>query len=268
MKRFSSGMHARLGFAIAAHLDPDILIADEVLAVGDAQFQEKCLKKMDALGQTGRTIIFVSHDINAVLTLCNRGAMLDQGKLAFCGDIALCASAYIKQWEEQGSSWEGCLGDETVRVYSASIIFSEEKREFFYQGEKALVCFEYEVFSSTPELYFSLEIRSKDYRLLGRSQTSDDAEQFAIFAEKGRHKAYFEIDTALFHEGEYLVSLQCTIHNYKPLIIDDIILKLSVYASRREAHTTTLPQRRAGLFLGHNWSKLPSSPLLGVISHG
>ena len=81
VKRFSSGMHARLGFAVAAHLDPDLLIVDEVLAVGDQPFQEKCLKKLGELGQVGRTVLFVSHDIGNVLSLCNKGLWLDQGEL-------------------------------------------------------------------------------------------------------------------------------------------------------------------------------------------
>lgn len=81
VKRYSSGMYVRLAFAVAAHLEPEILIVDEVLAVGDAQFQRKCLGKMETVGKEGRTVIFVSHNIGAIRSLCSRAVLLDKGKL-------------------------------------------------------------------------------------------------------------------------------------------------------------------------------------------
>src|SRR5438876_7247429 len=82
VKRYSSGMFARLGFAVAAHVDPDVLIVDEVLSVGDFVFQRKCLEKMNAVLQSGATIIFVSHDLRAVAELCSRTLLLDRGRIA------------------------------------------------------------------------------------------------------------------------------------------------------------------------------------------
>jgi len=81
VKRYSSGMYVRLAFAVAAHLEPEILIVDEVLAVGDAQFQKKCLGKMEEVGREGRTVLFVSHNMTAIQTLCRRCLILDDGKL-------------------------------------------------------------------------------------------------------------------------------------------------------------------------------------------
>ena len=83
VKRYSSGMYVRLAFAVAAHLEPEILIVDEVLAVGDAQFQKKCLGKMEEVGKEGRTVLFVSHNMGAIQTLCTRCLILDNGKLSF-----------------------------------------------------------------------------------------------------------------------------------------------------------------------------------------
>jgi lipopolysaccharide transport system ATP-binding protein len=94
VKRFSSGMYTRLGFAIAAHLDPHVLILDEVLAVGDSMFQTKCLKKMRELGQDGRTIIFVSHSPESVMSLCNKAIYLENGSIKEMGDVAKCIEAY------------------------------------------------------------------------------------------------------------------------------------------------------------------------------
>ena len=94
VKRYSSGMYARLGFAIAAHLDPDILILDEVLAVGDSSFQKKCLAKMQDLGSSGRTIIFLSHSADSVLNLCNKAIYLESGRIKEQGDVKKCFDAY------------------------------------------------------------------------------------------------------------------------------------------------------------------------------
>ncbi len=95
VKRYSSGMKVRLAFAVAAHLDPDILIVDEVLAVGDAAFQEKCLGKMKDVTGSGRTVLFVSHNMAAVTTLCERGILLESGRVAEMGTSQEIAAAYV-----------------------------------------------------------------------------------------------------------------------------------------------------------------------------
>jgi len=87
VKRYSSGMRVRLAFAVAAHLEPEILILDEVLAVGDAKFQEKCLRRIDAIKDSGVTILFVSHSTESVLKLCSRGILLQDGRLVATGDV-------------------------------------------------------------------------------------------------------------------------------------------------------------------------------------
>jgi lipopolysaccharide transport system ATP-binding protein len=101
VKRYSSGMYVRLAFAVAAHLDPEILIVDEVLAVGDAQFQKKCLGKMQEVSKGGRTVLFVSHNMEVVLKLCTRGIMLAMGQVFATGEANEVTSIYL---EEQMSS--------------------------------------------------------------------------------------------------------------------------------------------------------------------
>ena len=95
VKRYSSGMYVRLAFGVAAHLEPEILIIDEVLAVGDAQFQKKCLGKMEEVGKEGRTVLFVSHNMAAVQNLCQRGILLDGGKVSQDGDTRNVTSVYL-----------------------------------------------------------------------------------------------------------------------------------------------------------------------------
>ena len=98
VKRYSSGMYVRLAFAVAAHLDPEILIVDEVLAVGDQQFQQKCLGKMRQVASSeGRTVLFVSHNLSAVLSLCTRGLMLDKGTLVASGNMEGVANHYLSE---------------------------------------------------------------------------------------------------------------------------------------------------------------------------
>jgi len=96
VKRYSSGMRVRLAFAVAAHLDPDILVIDEVLAVGDQSFQSKCLGKMGEVARTGRTILFVSHNAAAVESLCTRGIVLDHGRLKFDGTAEAALTYYME----------------------------------------------------------------------------------------------------------------------------------------------------------------------------
>ena len=95
VKRYSSGMYVRLAFAVAAHLEPDILVVDEVLAVGDAAFQRKCLGRMESVGREGRTVLFVSHNMSAVRTLCDRALLLRGGSLVAAGSASEVVSRYL-----------------------------------------------------------------------------------------------------------------------------------------------------------------------------
>jgi len=102
VKRYSSGMYVRLAFAIAAHLEPEILIVDEVLAVGDAQFQKKCLGKMKDVAEGGRTILYVSHNMKTVEALCERTVLLDQGRVAKVGPTSEVTQFYLGMGGGQG----------------------------------------------------------------------------------------------------------------------------------------------------------------------
>jgi lipopolysaccharide transport system ATP-binding protein len=96
VKRYSSGMYVRLAFAVAAHLEPEILIVDEVLAVGDAAFQKRCLGKMQQVGSSGRTVLFVSHNMAAVRALCTRGILLEGGRISCIGEVGPIVDAYLQ----------------------------------------------------------------------------------------------------------------------------------------------------------------------------
>jgi lipopolysaccharide transport system ATP-binding protein len=110
VKRYSSGMYVRLAFAVAAHLNPEIMIVDEVLAVGDAEFQSRCLGKMKDVSTSGRTVLFVSHNMQAVSLLCNRGILLQGGRVAFQGNVQGAVDQYLNSFT--GCDADGAGGDE------------------------------------------------------------------------------------------------------------------------------------------------------------
>lgn len=127
VKRYSSGMYVRLAFAVAAHLESEILIVDEVLAVGDAEFQKKCLGKMnDVTRGEGRTILFVSHNMTAVKELCSKGILLNQGKIDYQGDILNTIIEYQKSSARASSYFyngnlDEALGNENIRIKEFSV---------------------------------------------------------------------------------------------------------------------------------------------------
>ena len=106
VKRYSSGMYVRLAFSVAAHLDPEILIVDEVLAVGDAAFQKKCLGKMDDVSRSGRTILFVSHNMQMIQKLCNKGILLNKGKVLQDGSLDAVVKNYLETAQDGQSVYE------------------------------------------------------------------------------------------------------------------------------------------------------------------
>jgi len=106
VKHYSSGMYMRLAFSVAAHLEGEILLVDEVLAVGDVEFQHKCLRRMGAVAGAGRTVVFVSHDLTAVQRLCSRAVLLDQGRIVCAGDTAKVVATYLSAGEpNSGQAW-------------------------------------------------------------------------------------------------------------------------------------------------------------------
>jgi lipopolysaccharide transport system ATP-binding protein len=121
VKRYSSGMYLRLAFAVAAHLEPEILIVDEVLAVGDIQFQKKCLGKIEQVAGEGRTVLFVSHNMPAVENLCSRGVLLSDGRITLDADVRLAVREYLTLGLGQSGerAWEDHMtapGDEVARL--------------------------------------------------------------------------------------------------------------------------------------------------------
>ena len=151
VKRYSSGMYVRLAFSVAAHLNPEILVVDEVLSVGDAEFQKKCIGKMqDISSDSGKTILFVSHNMIAIQSLCNKGIVLDQGKVIFSGDIAQAISKYIESRkiisnQPLAERSEKSYGDGRLRFTKCSLKDGSGKEVFSVPlGSKAVLEVEFD----------------------------------------------------------------------------------------------------------------------------
>jgi lipopolysaccharide transport system ATP-binding protein len=203
VKRYSSGMFVRLAFAVAAHLDSDILIADEVLAVGDAEFQKKALGKMQDLSTgEGRTVFFVSHNMNAVKSLCSHGLVLQEGKIQFSGNIDEATSSYLSSKIEEGiknNYWEfeNAPGTEKIKVKSAYIQFG---------GEKLTVNTPFDIVTEfwCLEEGFPINVSMILYNI-------ENMCIFNVFTDnrplsKGLHKAVFHIPANLMNDGIYYIS--------------------------------------------------------------
>jgi lipopolysaccharide transport system ATP-binding protein len=138
LKRYSSGMQLRLAFAVAAFLEPEIMIIDEVLAVGDAEFQKKCLGKMDEVSKSGRTVIFVSHDMSAIIKLCKKSIILNNGKLILQDETSKVVEKYL-QFNSTGNQYipEELKLDNPV-YFKKIIVFNEDEKDasdFTYSSE-------------------------------------------------------------------------------------------------------------------------------------
>jgi len=165
VKRFSSGMYVRLGFSIAAHLDPDILLLDEVLAVGDSAFQAKCLQRIDELKKLGTTIVFISHDLGAVERACDRVLLMKSGEIVKSGTPREVIHSYESDTYQSNSSNEvyGLDGDRSARIEALTFHRSDGGiRTVFHTGERLEARIEFEVTSPVEDVVFRLDMYSPD----------------------------------------------------------------------------------------------------------
>jgi lipopolysaccharide transport system ATP-binding protein len=165
VKRYSSGMYVRLAFAVAAHMESDILLVDEVLAVGDAQFQKKCFSKMREAGSEGKTIVLVSHNMAAVRNICASGLVLRQGRISCSGEINEIVDAYVSESIDGNNNntveeTESFLVDQVLIIPTASTVIKT------FQPVEIRVRFRPKIDIADPGLYVSV-LTSEYHRLVG-----------------------------------------------------------------------------------------------------
>jgi lipopolysaccharide transport system ATP-binding protein len=206
VKRYSSGMRVRLAFAVSAHLDPEILVIDEVLAVGDAEFQRKCLDKMQDVGQEGRTILFVSHNMNAITRLCGRAILLEAGRIGMDGPAHDVVSHYLSTGagllaEREWTEIETAPGKGVVRVWGVRAKAEDGQTRRWMDIRKPITLeIEYEVLEGGHELltYFGIY---NDQRVLICTTVDHNSPWHNRARPPGRYISRVRIPGNLLNEG-------------------------------------------------------------------
>jgi ABC-2 type transport system ATP-binding protein/lipopolysaccharide transport system ATP-binding protein len=204
VKRYSSGMYLRLAFAVAAHLEPDILVVDEVLAVGDAEFQSKCLRRMESVEREGRTVVFVSHNLDAVNRLCQRAVWLDRGTVASLGPTAEVVDAYLGAHVARDFAatqpQEGPISLEDVTVTD----LGGRSLDVFRRDRPFVVELRYTIRTSVPGLDLTAAlVNARGVEVLNEHWSDTCPERIG---DPGRYVARLEVP-AVLNAGDYVITV-------------------------------------------------------------
>ena len=220
VKRYSSGMYVRLAFAVAAHLESEILIVDEVLAVGDAEFQQKCLGKMGEVSKgEGRTILFVSHNMSAIRTLCTKGILLSNGNITFEGNIDKCVNKYNSINFNFSNTWIGKAGDENVSLLETSI--NPAIGNDFINSVDLLITIKFEVHNTTSNLVIGFNLMNLYDECLAYCVCDDYNETPTEFYNVGIYEKKFKIPAYYLSKGSYKIVFDIGIHNIHRIIYEE-----------------------------------------------
>ncbi len=215
VKRYSTGMRVRLAFSVAAHLEPEILLIDEVLAVGDDRFQKKCLGKMDQVSMEGRTVLFVSHNMAAVARLCDRVILLEKGQVELNANPSSVISAYLAYGEAGSSTWSPSPplpSDLDVRINRARILSHDNDPTSFVNPDKEFkVEIAYEVKKSVTDLTILCRLTDMQGNILWTSWDNDSPELRGYVREPGRYLSICKIPGNWLKPGRYFVSISAFI---------------------------------------------------------
>jgi homopolymeric O-antigen transport system ATP-binding protein len=216
VKRYSSGMYVRLAFAVAAHLEPEILICDEVLAVGDQQFQDKCIGKMQDVSKGGRTVLFVSHNTHAVQQLCSRALLFENGRLSFKGKVDAAINLYMGDQDTKESHKRQTPANSDVRV--TSWLLSAARSELPHcclSRENCQFVFEVETKRPLQKAQFGFVMRNESGDLLISVNSRDNGHNYATLPV-GRHNISVSLCMP-FRAGRYQVEFAIADESFKML---------------------------------------------------
>lgn len=234
VKYYSSGMYVRLAFAVAAHLEPEILLVDEVLAVGDAAFQKKCLGKMGDVAKEGRTVLFVSHNMAAVNRLCRWGMWLGEGRLQMMGTTQDVVAAYLSSGTEAEGEccWETANeapGNEKVRLRAVRVLNSDYKvsstidiRLPFY------IEIEYEILQVLSSVRVVFRLIASDGSVVFTSSDSNDSSWEGKNRFPGIYVSRCEVPGNLLNEGQYTLTVSADIPFIETLFFEENVLSFHV----------------------------------------
>jgi lipopolysaccharide transport system ATP-binding protein len=239
VKRYSSGMYLRLAFAVAAHLEPEILVVDEVLAVGDAEFQRKCLGKMSDVSKQGRTVLFVSHNMSAILNLTQEAIVLDGGRIVHRGPSPQAVDFYLASGLSQSGqrTWRGEEVPATadpfrpiaLRICNNDGLPVETVRSV----EPNVIEFEYQLDDDIKGLRVGIYITTMLGEYVLNSFDTDDRDRYERYAVRaaGRYVSRCVIPPDLMNAGQYLVSVIASAYRVRRYFREDGALSFSVDAA-------------------------------------
>jgi len=252
VKRYSSGMYLRLAFAVAAHLEPEILVVDEVLAVGDAEFQRKCLGKMNDVAQQGRTVLFVSHNMSAILRLTQEAIVLNKGQLLKRAPTPEAVDFYLSSG--QAESGERVWDVEDVPAASAPFrpvaIRIKERGgkvvDTVRSTEPVTIEWEYQLDLPVTGLRVGMYLNTMRGEHVFTAFDTDDAKQFEQFGTRqaGRYVSRCEIPADFFNEGRYYLGVNASSFGVKRYFMDENAISFNVDISG--APGTQWPEIRQG----------------------
>jgi lipopolysaccharide transport system ATP-binding protein len=210
VKRYSSGMYLRLAFAVAAHLEPEVLIVDEVLAVGDAAFQKKCVGKMSAVAGEGRTVLFVSHDLTNVAVLCDTVLLLEGGRVRMMGEPAAVIGAYVQQGAagRPAVSWDPAVGpgDDQARLVAVRAEGAGHGDNFPLQGAVTLTV-EFTVAAAGLRLNPVFLVKNALGTTVFSTANYEEPGWGAGRYQPGTYRACCRVPAHLLNEGRYVVDV-------------------------------------------------------------
>ncbi len=236
VKHYSSGMYMRLAFSIAAHLEPEILVVDEVLAVGDAEFQKKCLGKMSDVSKQGRTILFVSHNINAIGQLCGRCVLLSRGHVKQVGPTASVVEAYVSESQAGYEFVRAPQGGGRPTLVAGRIVSSDG-------NDNPAVAVQIEIKGNAVR-QLSVDIRLKDSSTnpVGFASFGSLAAAQMMVLGTSSTRIQFRLCTSQLAVGSYSFSFDLTQPEVAFYDRAEEVLKFDVLRSPAEGKTRALPQ--------------------------
>jgi lipopolysaccharide transport system ATP-binding protein len=252
VKRYSSGMYLRLAFAVAAHLEPEILVVDEVLAVGDAEFQRKCLGKMGDVAQQGRTVLFVSHNMSAILRLTQEAIVLNKGKLLKRAPTAEAVDFYLSSGQAESGQriWRAedvpaasaPFRPVAVRIKDGGGNIVDTVRSI----EPVMIEMEYQIDAPITGLRVGIYISTMRGEYIFTAFDTDDAKQYEQFGSRqaGRYVSRCTIPADFFNEGRYSLGVNASSFGVKRYLMDENALSFNVDISG--APGTQWPEVRQG----------------------